>query len=123
MPDDILSFRRQFADGSIDHSDPHRPGFRVLDSDDRSRVAANDAYEAKRQRMHYANKRKAEEEDDKTQTTETEMERRQRLARQAARATLGSDAQLTLGQGRELADRAYAERTKRLQNAWRNHQP
>jgi hypothetical protein len=104
-----LSFRRQFADGSIDHTDPHRPGFRFLDTDDSNRIAANDAYEQRRQAMHYTNRRRQPEKDDASET-----ERRQRLATPAARATMGVD------QARELADAAYAERSERMSNAWRN---
>jgi hypothetical protein len=102
-------FTPKFADGSPDHSNPNRPGFRFLDVDDAARIAANDAYEQRRERLHYANRYRKHEEDD-----QTESERRQRLAKQAARATMGAD------QARELADAAWEDRKQRMQNAWRN---
>ena len=47
-------------------------------------------------------------------------DRRQRLARKAAQATLGTDArQLTLDELQARAEAAYQERVQRISNAWR----
>src|SRR5215472_8187274 len=95
-----LKFTRQFSDGGIDHSNPHAPGFRFLDVNDASCIAAVDAYEARRAGMDYRNKRRQQAEDDKTKT-ETKTEK----------ATLSAD------KARALADAAWEERTKRMQSA------
>jgi hypothetical protein len=103
---DTLTFTDRFADGSPDYSSPNRPGFRVLDSNDPNRIACNDAYEARRQDMDYRSKRRLSEDDKTDKTDKTEQ--------RTAGATLSAD------QARALADAAWGERTKRMQNAWRN---
>jgi hypothetical protein len=44
-------FRPFFADGKPDYTSPHRKGFRFADTNDPGRIAANDAYEAMRERL------------------------------------------------------------------------
>jgi hypothetical protein len=44
-------FKDTFSDGSPDFTSPHKPGYRFADTDDASRHAASEAYEAKRTRM------------------------------------------------------------------------
>jgi hypothetical protein len=48
-----FGFRRRFADGSVDHTDPHRPGYRFSDVDDADRLAAERAYAERLQRRDY----------------------------------------------------------------------
>jgi hypothetical protein len=57
MMDHAGDFIPIFADGTPDHTSPHRPGHRFADVNDEARLVANDAYEERRQRLHYANKR------------------------------------------------------------------
>jgi hypothetical protein len=99
MPD--LVFTKQFADGSPDFTSPFRPGFRFLDTNDANRIAANDAYEARRQAMHYANKRRRQQQQDDA-------------------GNRNPTASLDLDQARAIADSAYQERSQRMANAWRN---
>jgi hypothetical protein len=88
-------FTPKFADGSVDHTNPHRPGHRFADVDDAGRLAADAAYEARRQAMHYANRRQQQD-------------------------ACKPEATHDLDRLRELADAAYEDRKVRMQNAWRN---
>jgi len=90
------AFTPTFSDGSVDHTSPHRPGHRFADVDDEARLAANDAYEERRQRLHYANKHR--DLDDASNH--------------------GATPDLDLL--RELADAAYEDRRTRMANAWRD---
>src|SRR5262249_56197628 len=51
---DHVGFRPTFADGSVDHTHPCRPGFRFADIDDTTKRAADAAYEARRERLSNA---------------------------------------------------------------------
>ena len=51
MMDSAAGFRRTFTDGSIDHSHWSRPGFRVPDTSDEAKLAADAAYEERRARL------------------------------------------------------------------------
>jgi hypothetical protein len=112
MQDERGHFTPTFSDGSVDHTSPHRPGYRFADVDDADRIAAAEAYEAKRDRLQ--RRRRPEEED-----AAPEWERRQAVARKAAGAVRGKDAAPTLDELRDQADEAYAARSLRLANAWR----
>src|SRR5262245_54907200 len=85
-------FRPTFADGTPDHTSPHRPGYRFADIDDANRLAA-EAYEERRMRLENA-WRKHVTDDAPAQRTD------------AASA-------------RAIADRAYRDKCERLQNSWR----
>lgn len=89
-------FAPTFSDGSPDFTNPHRPGHRFADVNDEARLTANDAYEERRQRLHYANKRRRQDE----------------AGNQGATPDLDHL--------RELADAAYEDRRQRMANAWRN---
>jgi hypothetical protein len=89
-------FHPYFSDGTPDHTSPHRPGWRFADTTDAARLAADEAYEARRERMHYANRR-----------------------RQDGTGDPGATAR-NLDQLRALADAAYEAKCKRLQEGWRN---
>jgi hypothetical protein len=88
-------FRPTFSDGTPDHTNPHRPGYRFADIDDADRLAADKAYEERRTRMQNAWKNATD--------ADTPVQRRD-----AANA-------------RAVADRAYEDRKVRLTNAWRNN--
>lgn len=96
MMDHAGGFVPTFADGSPDFTNPHRPGHRFADVNDEARLAANDAYQERRQRLHYANKRRRQDE----------------AGNQGATPDLDHL--------RELADAAYEDRRQRMSNAWRN---
>jgi hypothetical protein len=96
MMDHAGDFIPIFADGTPDHTSPHRPGHRFADVNDEARLVANDAYEERRQRLHYANKR----------------------GRQDGAGNHGATPDLH--RLRELADAAYEDRRQRMANAWRN---
>jgi hypothetical protein len=57
-------FNPSFADGSPDHTSPHRPGYRFADTDDAARVAAEEAYRERNQRMSSAWQRKGQPQQD-----------------------------------------------------------
>jgi hypothetical protein len=97
-------FHSHFADGSIDHTSPHRKGFRFADTDDAARIAANDAYEARSRRMADAWKHKGEPQDG------------EELPRGGSSRTLSLDA------ARAAADRAYEARSRRMADAWRHRE-
>jgi hypothetical protein len=122
--DTSFGFSRTFSDGSVDHTDPHRPGFRFADSNDPHRLKAEEAYQERTRRMQDAWKKKKRAPDDDDEDEEdrlSERQRRELLARKAARATMGSDArQLTDAEARAAADAAWEERNERLRNGWRN---
>lgn len=101
MDNAAYGFRPQFADGSVDYTSPHQPGYRFADSDDPDRADAEQAYRERNRRMETAWRRKGEQQD------ETHDHR-------AAPRTR------TLDELRAAADQAYAERNRRMQNAWRN---
>jgi hypothetical protein len=90
-------FRQTFADGTPDYTNPHRPGYRFADIDDANRIAAAEAYEARRSRMQNAWKNASDAADNDVSAQSTD----------AASA-------------RARADRAYADRTIRYCNAWKN---
>jgi len=100
-----MTFTRKFADGSIDYSNPHAPGFRFCDTDDANVRAAHDAYEQRRAAMHYANKRRQQAEKDNKTEDETKT----------AKTEVSADL------ARKLADKAWAERTERMSQAWRSN--
>ena len=96
MMDQAAGFSRTFADGSPDLTHWSRPGFRFADSNDPAKLQADAAYEERCRQLDYKTKRRVtdpdddEEEENGALRQESETERRQRLARKAARATLGS---------------------------------
>jgi hypothetical protein len=90
-------FRATFADGTPDHTSPHKPGYRFADTDDEARIAANDAYEARSRRMETAWRDKGD-----------------------VKADAPPPRTQSLDQTRSAADAAYAERNERLRNAWRH---
>jgi hypothetical protein len=89
-------FHAKFSDGSPDHTSPHRKGYRFLDVDDAHRLAADEAYEARRQRLHYTNRQ------------------RQQDAAGSTPPRIVDTAQL-----RAKAEQAWEERNARMRNAWR----
>jgi hypothetical protein len=105
----------------------HRPGFLMLDGNALGDSAAEAAYSERLARLDATMRKRRRPDDDGEgdgRGTDlprgTEMERRQALARKAARATLGSDARpLTLDEARAAADAAREARDERLRNGWR----
>jgi hypothetical protein len=92
-------FHSTFADGSPDHTSPHRPGYRFADTSDAARLAADEAYEQRRERMHYTtNRRRHQQDANEPPPTSTR----------------------TLDELRAKAEQAWEERNKRMANAWRN---
>jgi hypothetical protein len=92
------AFSPTFADGSPDHTSPHRPGFRFLDTDDPAKLAAQEAYEARRRRMENAWRHTGQRQDeDHTPPPRTR----------------------TLDELRAAAEGAYQDRNVRLANGWR----
>jgi hypothetical protein len=85
-------FVDHFADGSVDHTSPHRPGYRFLDTNDPARVASEEAYRARSARMQDAWKT----------NKGTKVEKQE-----------------TLDQSRAAAAAAYEARNERLRNGWR----
>jgi hypothetical protein len=110
----------------------HRPGF-LFDSTNSLADAAADAAYLERTALLDAKARKRradpdDEDDDEGEDArgrdphraESEMERRQRLARKAARETFRPDARsLSLDAAQALADAAREARDERLRTAWR----
>ena len=97
---DAAGFRAAFADGSPDHTSPHRPGYRFADTDDAARLAANDAYEERRERMANAWRNKGQQHD--------------------ANSDAPPPRTASLDELRAQADAAYREKCQRLRNGWRN---
>jgi hypothetical protein len=87
-----FGFRETFADNSPDITDPHRPGFRFLDTNDTTRIAADHAYERMRSRLDY----------------------RHRQQDSGARTP-------TLDELEQAAVDAYRARSERLRTAWKTH--
>jgi hypothetical protein len=117
-------FRPFFADGSPDHTSPHRPGFRFSDTNDPLRQKANEAYEDRKRRAASAWKKRA---------PQPQSGRRTRGGVGAPQPWLntGSDSyddegghdngrQRTLAQLQALRDGAWEDRRIRASNAWRN---
>jgi hypothetical protein len=96
-----FGFTPTFADGTPDHTNPHRKGYRFSDTDDPDRADAEQAYRERNRRMETAWRRKGEQQDET------------RDHRAAPRTR-------TLDELRAAADQAYAQRNRRMQNAWRN---
>jgi hypothetical protein len=101
ISDQSARFSATFADGTPDHTSPHKPGHRFLDVDDAARQQADQAYEERRERVHYATNRRHQQQDE-TRDQHTPAPTK------------------SLDQLRQTAETAYAERNKRLQNAWRH---
>jgi hypothetical protein len=91
-----LGFHSTFSDGSRDFTSPHRPGYRFLDVNDEAKIAANDAYEARRERIHYSSRQR----------------------QQDANADDRAPAR-TLDALRQAAEKAYEDRNARMRNAWK----
>ena len=89
-------FRSTFADGSADHTSPHRPGFRFADTNDADRLAAQQAYIERTARLENGWRRSRDADDNAPIQC--------------------SDA----AQARAVADRVYEDRKVWLSNAWRN---
>jgi hypothetical protein len=94
-----MSFQHKFSDGSIDHTSPHRKGFRFADTDDADRLAADEAYQERSKRMATAWQRKGQQHD--------------------AGGAVTPPPTRTLDALRKDAETAYEERNKRMRNAWR----
>jgi hypothetical protein len=103
-------FRPQFADGSVDYSNPHAPGFRFADSDDPDRLAAEEAYAERTRRLDYRTRLAAPAKE------ESAWLRRQALARRATAEAMGTGdtRQPTLDEVRARADAAYEARRQRM---------
>jgi hypothetical protein len=95
------SFHPTFSDGSHDHTSPFKPGFRFADVGDAARLAADEAYEARRERMENAwrTKRDVKAEDNRDGTPPHTQ---------------------SLDELRAAADQAWEERNRRMSSAWRN---
>jgi hypothetical protein len=92
-------FSPTFADGTPDHTSPHKPGYRFADTDNAARLAALDAYAARSRRMEMAWQRKgAQKQDDVHDAPRTR----------------------SLDELRAAAHQAWHDRNKRLSNAWRS---
>lgn len=99
IADAAYGFRSTFADGSVDHTHPCRPGFRFADTDDSARAAADEAYEQMRTRLSDAWRNKdAQAEDNRNPAPPPTR---------------------TLDALRALAEKAWEERNERMRNAWR----
>jgi hypothetical protein len=96
-----LGFRRTFSDGSPDFTSPFKPGYRFADTNDEARIAADRAYEARRERMENAWRTKGDVKAEDNRDTAPPCTR-------------------TLDELREAAEASYAEKCRRLQSAWRN---
>jgi hypothetical protein len=94
-----LGFHNTFADGSVDHTSPFKPGYRFADTNDAVRVAADEAYEARRERLHYTiNRRRQQQDANEPPPTTTR----------------------TLDELRAAASAAYEARSKRMAGAWKD---
>ena len=91
-----FGFRTHFADGSPDHTNPHRPGFRFLDVNDETQIAADAAYEEMRARLHYGHRQ-----------------------RQQDGASDHGSPQPTPDELEQAAVTAYEVRSERMRNAWK----
>jgi hypothetical protein len=94
-----FGFRSTFADGSVDHTNPHRKGYRFADTDDSARIIADESYEKRREQMHYANRRRVQRDGNEPPPMSTP----------------------TLDALRIRADAEYEARSKRMAEAWRRH--
>jgi len=90
-------FSPTFADGTPDHTSPHRPGYRFADTGDAARLVAEQAYRERCQDLHYTSRRDQQD-----------------GIRDERHATP------TLDELRQAADAAYREKCERSRNAWRN---
>jgi hypothetical protein len=95
-----FSFHQHFSDGSVDHTSPHRKGFRFLDTNDAAGKAADAAYAERSRRM------------------ETAWRTRGNGITEANRDGTPPPTR-TLDQLHALAEQAYEERNERMRNAWR----
>jgi hypothetical protein len=96
-----VGFCPTFADGSIDHTSPHRPGYRFADTNDPDRLDADAAYEERNRRLSNASRHKGEQQDERCDHHAAPRKR-------------------TLDELRALAEGAYQDRNVRMQNQWRN---
>ena len=98
-----LGFHSTFADGSPDHTSPHRPGYRFAHTTDAARLAADQAYEERRERIANAWRRKGDAQADDNRDAAPPRTR-------------------SLDELRAKADQAWEDRNKRMANAWRNRE-
>jgi hypothetical protein len=91
-----LGFSSTFSDGSRDFTSPFKPGFRFADIGDAAKIAADEAYDQRRERMANAWRTKGN-----------------------ATHDAAPPRTATLDELRALADAAYQAKCERLQNAWR----
>jgi hypothetical protein len=101
ISDQAYGFSPTFSDGTIDHTSPFKPGYRFADTNDAARLAADEAYEERRERMQNAWRTKG---DVKAEDNRDGTPPRTR----------------TLDELRAAADQAWEDRNKRMSNAWRN---
>jgi hypothetical protein len=99
-------FSPSFADGTPDYTDPHRPGYRLSDSDDPHRLAAEEAYATRNRRMASAWR------DSKGDP--------QIASHDPQQHSNGAPRTRTLDQLQRAADEAYEQRRIRMSNRWRN---
>jgi hypothetical protein len=96
--DAAYGFQPTFSDGTPDFTSPPRKGFRFADTNDAAKLAAEEAYEQMRRRLSDAYRRKGE----------------------PAAANASPTPTRTLDQLQALAEQAWKDRNKRVQNAWRH---
>jgi hypothetical protein len=94
MDDAAFGLRETFSDGSPDFTDPHRPGFRFLDTKDSAKLAADTSYWEMVARLDYRHRQQDGDSDDGSR-------------------------QRTLDELEAAAAASYAARSKRMAEAWR----
>jgi hypothetical protein len=103
----------------------HRPSFLFDGMNTLADRAAQQAYADMVKRLDAKSRKRPDDDDDEDEDERRragETDRRQRLARKAAEATLGTDArQLTLDELEAAAATAYEARSERMRSAWRSH--
>jgi hypothetical protein len=88
-----FGLRKTFSDGSPDFTDPHRPGFRFLDTKDSAKLAADTSYWEMVARLDYRHRQQDGDSDDGSR-------------------------QRTLDELEAAAAASYAARSKRMAEAW-----
>jgi hypothetical protein len=91
-------FVDHFADGTPDHTNPHRPGHRFLDTNDPAKLAAQEAYDARSRRMETAWRRKGEQHQQGNEENNKP----------------------TLDEARAASDAAYQARSERMRKGWKH---
>ena len=112
-------FHQKFADGSLDHTSPFKPGYRFLDVNDQQLGVAGEEYEKRSARMRNAWRKKDAEEWERIRQEELRQRRAEENERRRQRGDAAPSRTMSTDELQARAEKVWEARNERLRNAWK----